>query len=235
MKKFLFLTTLFLTIQIGSAQEPTNSGNVMIYNIATVEFPPEFPGGMSSFYQYIGDNFKSPSAVDFLGGKVFVSFVIEKDGSVVDIKVMKHVGFDTDKETIRVLELCPKWKPAQQFGKNVRCMYSLPIVLMPYVFEPNEVDVKPNYEGGFQGISKIIMDRFRKPTEKEFKGGDVQVTFTVEIDGSLSNIQIYKNSGFGAGEEAVRVLKEIKDWIPAIKDGKKVRCYFGLPIKLYGN
>jgi hypothetical protein len=235
MNKLFFSLLAIFVFQLGNAQEPANNENRIVYNTATVEFAPEFPGGMSSFYQFIGDNFKSPSAVDFLGGKVFVSFVIEKDGSVVDIKVMKHVGFDTDKETIRVLELCPKWKPAQQFGKNVRCMYSLPIVLMPHVFEPNEVDVKPNYEGGFQGISKIIMDRFKKPTDKEFKGGDIQMTFTVEIDGSLSNIQIYKNIGFGAGEESVRVLKEIRNWIPAIKDGKKVRCYFGLPIKLNGN
>jgi len=164
-----------------------------------------------------------------------MTFVIEKDGSLADIKVLRDVGFGTGKEAIRVLELCPKWSPAEQNGKRVRCTYSLPISLSPYVFDIKEVDIKPNYEGGFEGVSKIIAKNFKKPTSKEFKGGEVQMTFTIEIDGSLSDISVYKDLGFGTGEEAARVLSDIKNWIPAKKNGKNVRCSFGIPIRLSSN
>lgn len=235
MRNFLILMIVFFGIQVGSAQNLSNTSNENIYNTSGIEVLPEYPGGIGKFYQFIGDNYKTPTAVDFLGGKVYVSFIIEKDGSVADIKVLRDVGFGTGKEAIRVLELCPKWSPGHQNGKNVRCSYSLPISLQPYVFSVKEVDVKPNYEGGFEGVSKIIAENYKKPTAKEFKGGEVQITFTVEIDGSLSDIKVYKDLGFGTGEEAVRVLSGIKNWIPAKKQGKKVRCDFGLPIRLSSN
>lgn len=235
MKNFFFLVVIFFAIQIVSAQDVSNTSNENIYNTSGIEVLPEYPGGIGKFYQFMGDNYKTPTAVDFLGGKVYVSFIIEKDGSVADIKVLRDVGFGTGKEAIRVLELCPKWSPGRQNGKNVRCSYSLPISLQPYVFSVKEVDVKPNYEGGFEGVSKIIAKNFNKPTAKEFKGGEVQITFTVEIDGTLSDIKVYKDLGFGTGEEAVRVLSSIKNWIPAKKQGKKVRCDFGLPIRLSSN
>lgn len=235
MRNFLILMFVFFAIQIASAQNVSNTSNENIYNTSGIEVLPEYPGGIGKFYQFIGDNYKTPTAFDFLGGKVYVSFIIEKDGSVADIKVLRDVGFGTGKEAIRVLELCPKWSPGRQNGKNVRCSYSLPISLQPYVFSVKEVDVKPNYEGGFEGVSKIIAKNFNKPTAKEFKGGEVQITFTVEIDGTLSDIKVYKDLGFGTGEEAVRVLSGIKNWIPAKKQGKKVRCDFGLPIRLSSN
>ena len=235
MKKILIIAITIFTIQIGYSQNSFTISDENLYNTAGIEVLPEYPGGIGKFYQFIGDNYKTPTAVDFLGGKVYVSFIIEKDGSVANIKVLRDVGFGSGKEAIRVLELCPKWSPGRQNGKNVRCSYSLPISLQPYVFGVKEVDVKPNYEGGFEGVSKIIANNFNKPSAKEFKGGEVQVTFTVEIDGSLSDIKVYKDLGFGTGEEAVRVLSGIKNWIPAKKNGKKVRCDFGLPIRLNGN
>ncbi len=235
MKKILSLVIVFFAIQMISAQNLTKNSGDNIYNTAGIEVKPEYPDGIGKFYQFIGDNYKTPAAVDFLGGKVYVTFIIEKDGSLTEIKVLRDVGFGTGKEAIRVLELCPKWTPGEQNGKKVRCSYSLPISLQPYVFEIKEVDVKPNYEGGFEGVSKIISKNFIKPTSKDFKGGEVQITFTVEIDGSLSDISVYKDLGLGTGEEAVRVLSGIKNWIPAKKDGKKVRCSFGIPIRLSSN
>mgnify|MGYP003411423114 CR=1 FL=1 len=62
-----------------------------------------------------------------LKGKVFVSFVVEKDGSLTDIKVIRDIGYGTGKEAIRVLKQCPKWNPGEQNGKKVRVLYSLPI------------------------------------------------------------------------------------------------------------
>lgn len=235
MKNFILFLITFFTIQMVSAQETTIASNDNLYNTAGIEFKPEFPGGMNEFYKFIGTNYKVPTSKDFLGGKVYVTFIIEKDGNVSDIKILRDVGFGTGKEAIRVLELCPKWTPGRQNGKNVRCTYSLPIALQAYVFDTKEVDVAPNYQGGFEGVSKLISENFITPTSKEFKGGEVLVSFTVEIDGSLSDIRIYKDLGFGTGEEAVRVLTGIKNWIPAKKRGNNVRCNFGIPIRLKSN
>lgn len=91
-----------------------------------VEQRPEFPGGLQAFYEFVGKNYRVPK-VKSLKGKVFVQFVIEKDGSVTDIKVVRDLGHGTAKEAIRVLKKSPKWTPGVQNGKNVRVMFSLPI------------------------------------------------------------------------------------------------------------
>lgn len=97
-----------------------------IYNTAGIEVKPDFPGGIDKFYKFIGKNYRVPEESG-LKGKVFVSFVVEKDGSLTDIKVLRDIGYGTGKEAIRVLKSCPKWTPGEQNGKKVRVLYSLPI------------------------------------------------------------------------------------------------------------
>ena len=126
MKNILFLAISFFIFQIISAQDPTNVSNDIVYNTAGVEVKPEFPGGYDEFYKFIGNNYKTPN-VRGLAGKVYVSFVIEKDGSVTEIKVLRDIGYGTGKEAVRVLELCPNWIPGEQDGRKVRCAFSLPI------------------------------------------------------------------------------------------------------------
>jgi len=97
-----------------------------IYNSAGIEVKPDFPGGIEKFYKYIGKNFQVPEE-EGLKGKIYVTFVVEKDGSLTDIKVLRDIGYGTGKEAIRVLKSCPKWTPGEQNGKKVRVLYSLPI------------------------------------------------------------------------------------------------------------
>ncbi|MFM2265237.1 MAG: hypothetical protein RLZ77_657 [Bacteroidota bacterium] len=111
--------------------EPVGNGDVVeednsIYNTAGIEVKPDFPGGMEKFYKFVGKNYQVPEE-EGLKGKVFVSFVVEKDGSLTDIKVIRDIGYGTGKEAIRVLKSCPKWNPGEQNGKKVRVLYSLPI------------------------------------------------------------------------------------------------------------
>ncbi len=96
----------------------------ILYNSAGIEVKPDFPGGMTKFYKFIGDNFTAP---EDLTGKIFVQFVVEKDGSLTDIKILRDIGSGTGAEAIRVLKKCPKWAPGEQNGKKVRCTYQLPI------------------------------------------------------------------------------------------------------------
>jgi periplasmic protein TonB len=97
-----------------------------IFNLAGIEQKPEFPGGIEKFYGYVGKTFQVPEE-EGLKGRVIVSFVVEKDGSLTDIKVLRDLGFGTGAEAIRVLKKCPKWLPGEQNGKKVRVLYSLPI------------------------------------------------------------------------------------------------------------
>lgn len=91
---------------------------------------PEFPGGMSKFYNYVANNFEKPSIDGEKTITVYVAFVIEKDGSMTDIKVVRNPGYGLDKEAIRVLKsLKTKWKPGMIGGKAVRTSYNLPITV----------------------------------------------------------------------------------------------------------
>jgi periplasmic protein TonB len=105
---------------------PADENN--IYNTAGIDVVPQFPGGLQEFYNYVGNTYRRP-ADDKLHGKIFVTFVVEKDGSLGDIKVLRDIGHGTGKEAIRVLKNCPKWIPGEQNGKKVRVLYSVPIQL----------------------------------------------------------------------------------------------------------
>ncbi len=106
----------------GDVVEEDNS----VHNLAGIEVKPDFPGGLQKFYKFVSDNYKIPEE-DGLNGNVFVSFVVEKDGSLTDLQVLRDIGFGTGKEALRVLRSCPRWNPGEQNGKKVRVRYSLPI------------------------------------------------------------------------------------------------------------
>ena len=86
--------------------------------------------GFKDFYQFLGKKIKYPAQARRLGveGRVFVSFVVERDGSLSDIKVLRGIGAGCDEEAVRVLGIAPKWKPGKQRGRPVRVQMQLPIV-----------------------------------------------------------------------------------------------------------
>lgn len=94
-----------------------------------VEVQPEFPGGMEKMMRFLSINFNYPQIDKENGveGRVFVSFVVGKDGEVSDVKVIKGVSKTLDAEAIRVVKLMPRWKPGTQNGKAVRVKYRLPV------------------------------------------------------------------------------------------------------------
>lgn len=85
--------------------------------------------GYPAFYKYVQKELKYPSQARRMGvdGKVYIQFVVEKDGSITDIKVIKGIGSGCDEEAVRVLKAAPKWNPGKQRGKPVRVRRSLPI------------------------------------------------------------------------------------------------------------
>jgi len=95
----------------------------------SVEQSAEFPGGLNALYKYMGKNLRYPEAArkNDVQGKVFVTFVIEKNGLVSNVKIIRGIGHGCDEEAVRVIKASPKWKPGMQNKRPVRQQYTLPI------------------------------------------------------------------------------------------------------------
>ena len=94
-----------------------------------VEKQPEFPGGESALIEYINKNISYPQQArdKNIQGTVFVTFVIEANGSISNAKILKGIGGGCDEEAIRIVKNMPPWEPGKQRGKPVRVQYNLPI------------------------------------------------------------------------------------------------------------
>lgn len=94
-----------------------------------VESMPEFPGGEAELHRYLAENIKYPQMAKESGiqGRVFVTFVVERDGAVTDVRVLRGIGGGCDEEAIRVVKNMPKWAPGKQRGKPVRVQFNLPV------------------------------------------------------------------------------------------------------------
>lgn len=87
-------------------------------------------GGMAAFYKFVNEKIKYPAQARRMGieGRVFVEFVIQKDGSLSDVRAIKGIGAGCDEEAVRVIQSCPSWTPGKQRGKPVKQRYTLPII-----------------------------------------------------------------------------------------------------------
>jgi TonB family protein len=110
--------------------DSTTFTNDTVHYIGSVEIKPQFPGGEGKMMKFISKNLIWPAPEICAQGRVTCIFIIEKDGSISNIEIIK--GFEGlpafNAEAVRVISLMPKWKPAQKNGQIVRCTYTLPIV-----------------------------------------------------------------------------------------------------------
>ena len=113
-------------VETGPAEEEDAEANTIF---TVVEQEPEFPGGTKALMEFISKNLRYPAfaAENGIQGRVTLSFVVEKDGSVTDIQEMRSPSEDLTKEAKRVVQSMPKWKPGKQRGKPVRVKYMLPV------------------------------------------------------------------------------------------------------------
>jgi protein TonB len=125
--KPIFTSLIVAALATGSAfaQDTTRKNQTIEF----VEQEPVFPGGTPAFGKYIVKNLKYPEVAHIVGlsGKVYVSFVVEKDGSVVDVRPVKCLGAGCESEAVRVVSMSPKWTPGVQKGRPVRVQYTVPI------------------------------------------------------------------------------------------------------------
>jgi periplasmic protein TonB len=94
-----------------------------------VEQQPEFEGGYEAMTKFIAKNLRYPASARRMGidGTVYVSFVVGKDGTITDVKILRGISADCDKEAVRVVQMMPPWKPGKQNGKPVFVRFNLPI------------------------------------------------------------------------------------------------------------
>ena len=130
MKKLFTLLLFTAAFSMAYAQQPASNNTTdddVIFSI--VENEPEYPGGDEALYKFIGKNIVYPKSAREKGiqGTVIVEFVIEKDGKLSNIKVVRSADPALDAEAVRVISKMPKWKPGTQRGKKVRSTFRLPI------------------------------------------------------------------------------------------------------------
>lgn len=132
MKKLCLITFAFIT-SIASAQTPdslsldTLQEDTRIFY--AVEQQAEFPGGLSAYMKFLEENLKYPEQAYKMGlnGKVFVKFIVKRDGSISMPEIMKGINESLNAEAIRLVSIMPKWKPGRQNGIAVNSQFVLPI------------------------------------------------------------------------------------------------------------
>ena len=113
--------------EVIAQPEPPKEEETKVFDV--VEQMPSFPGGQAALFQWLSSNIKYPVVAEENGvqGRVIVTFVVERDGSITDVKVVKSVDPSLDKEAIRVTKAMPHWIPGKQNGSAVRVKYTLPV------------------------------------------------------------------------------------------------------------
>lgn len=106
----------------------TKDDNSTIMGMIAPEMQPNFPGGITQFLTFFGNEFNRPESITSANSKIRISFAVEKDGSLTYIESIKPIDKILETEIIRVLKLSPKWEPGESNGKKTRMTYSLPIV-----------------------------------------------------------------------------------------------------------
>ena len=225
MKTFLTLL-LFIPLFIFSQEEDK------------LEREAEFPGGYEAMKAYLGENVVYPDISMELGdaGRVFVEFVVNTDGTIEQVKILRGVSAEIDAEALRVVENMPNWIPGIYKGEVVRVRCKIPINFEllddteDYIYDyPNK---SARFPGGNIALGKFINRKLKYPKAaiKNEDEGEVIIGFVVNIDGSLEQIEVIKSVSKELDEESIRLINKMPKWIPARQTGDKVRSRYKLPL-----
>lgn len=217
------------------AKGDSNTPNKSVYT--SVEKMPSFVGGHEKMVEYLTNNIKYPekSKSEGVAGKVMVNFVIDENGDIIDVKVIKGVNSDLDEEAVRVVSSMPNWIPGENGGEAVKVSMNLPI---SFSLDENSNDIftvveeMPEYKGGRKAMITYLSENIDYPEEAKKNGveGKVYVNFVIEENGEVSNVKVLRGIGYGCDKEAVDVINNMPAWIPGKQSGKPVRVSFNLPI-----
>lgn len=196
---------------------------------------PEFQGGVLGLDHFLRQNIKYPASCrdENIQGRVMVEFIIEKDGSISNVAIVKSVEERLDNEATRVISIMPDWTPGYNGDVPVRVKYTIPINFKLSNDEPFQVvEVMPEFPGGTIALNDYVIKNLKYPEncKKEKIQGRVLVQFIVEADGKISNAEIVKSVNKDLDEEAKRVISSMPTWNPGQQRGVAVRVKFTVPV-----
>ena len=206
------------------------------------EVAPEPIGGRVAYLQWLDKTIKIPETVDpdKANGEALLEFVVEPNGELSDIRVSSKLGTATEKAIREAVAGSARWRSAMINGRPVRARHQMQIRVHPdsssakAIVFTDSAEVMAEPPGGHAAFMQWIGRNYQYPHQavKQGVSGTMKLRFIVEKDGSITQVEILNDLGYGTGEEAIRVLKHSPRWKPALITGKPVRSYFILPIKL---
>lgn len=235
-------------VQNDPAKKNGNSKNDVF---TVVENPPKFPGGEEARIAYMLKAISYPEQArkNKIEGTVYVTFVVEKDGRVSNVKILRGIGGGCDEVALKAVQNMPAWIPGTQKGEPVRVQFNLPVSFkfgekeqaMAYkepVTDKNQevftvVEDPPSFPGGSDAQMDYMLKNIAYPEDARTKGiqGTVFVTFIVEKDGSITNAKVLRGVATSLDKEALRVISSMPRWVPGKQRGEPVRVSFNIPIK----
>lgn len=257
----LKLTAAFILCLAASMAAPSAKAQSTDKVYTFVEQMPAFEGGQQKMLAFLGQNITYPQDAKDAGvqGMVVITFVVDADGSLKQVQVVKPLSKSTDEEAMRVVKMMDgKWTPGMQNGKAVAVRYTLPIK-----FAMKETDTgtqQPQFIGGQEALHQFLAENMKLPeaAKKEHLLAKAVVMFTVEPDGSVSGAELndmkmkktigpsseldymdatsfnlqHKTILAQLSEAAIAAVKATSGhWKPAIKNGKAVAAKLTLPIQ----
>ncbi|MDD2552698.1 MAG: TonB family protein, partial [Dysgonamonadaceae bacterium] len=203
-----------------------------------VEDQPQFPGGTQAMMKYLGDNIKYPveAQKNKIQGRVIVNFVVNKDGSLSDMKVVRGQDPLLDAEAIRVISTMPNWKPGMQRGQAVKVRYTLPIVFKLNADEEVESEAMQKLkekgpvavaemkdDASDEAFYEFIGKTVKYPVIAQENGimGLTKATYDVNAKGEVSNVKTTEGVDPSLDAELIRVIKIMPKDIALKKSGGK--------------
>lgn len=250
------MDTITESIEEVIFQNETPTSDDSIKEVFTVvdNQPTPSTGGYMSYYEVINKDLNYPEEEkrNNIAGKVFVQFIVQKDGTLREVKALKGISPACNAEAVRVIKDGPIWNAGQQRGRAVDVKMILPITFGATI--DNKIPKRPEHKlnnevftivedqpypstGDIVSYYEFLYAQLTYPkqaADKEIKG-KVFVQFIVQKDGTLREVKAVKGLGYGCDEEAIRLLQEGPKWVSGKQRGQSVDVrmilpiYFGMP------
>ena len=229
----LLATALMLILQTSlfAQTQQTPPDEAVVYEYA--EQMPAFKGGESAMMTYLSGSI--PYTNTGVTGLVVVSFVVDDDGTIDEVKVLKSLHPSLDSVSVQaVRNMNGYWTPGVQKGKPVKVRFTLPIKFSHNAGsapkEKASSQEMPEYKGGTEAFVKFMKRNVRYP-QQATKRGVVYVSFTINEDGSLTDYEIEKSVEPVLDREAMRLAKlSDGNWLPGVRNGEKVKVKYTMPV-----
>ncbi len=248
---FTTVSTLLLALMLSC----TNQDEMALKGLSNeaiftkVDQQPTFAGGMPAFYEYVNNNLQFPKDPKLaeVKGRVYVQFIITKDGRIEEATVIRGLEETFDKAALELVKNSPKWTPGSQKGVPVNVKMVLPISFsrktnLDNVTEVLELEMlddtmfnaeaMPEFNGGTKALFSYFQSNIKYPEKAKRAGisGKVLIEFVVKKDGSISNAKLVKGIDEECDLEAIRVIKEMPLWNPGMSEDKPLDVKMILPI-----